>query len=100
MKSGGILKAKKIAIAAESAGLRCRIDGVPGESKLSNTAAAHLALSLPNLLPSGSGVAQHHYTLKSDIGEGGLLLDRGAVGITDAHGFGFTVNESSLRGAR
>ncbi|MBI4257481.1 MAG: dipeptide epimerase [Thaumarchaeota archaeon] len=99
MKCGGLLKAKKIATAAESAGIVCRVDGVPGESKLSNTASTHLALSLPNLMLSGSGVAQHHYTLRSDIGEGGLILDRGAARITDAPGLGFSVNDSMLKGS-
>ncbi len=100
MKCGGILKAKKIAVAAESSRIACRVDGVPGETKLSNTAAAHLALSLPNLLPTGSGVAQHRYTLKRDVGEGGLILDRGEVTISGTPGLGFNVDESFLRKAR
>jgi L-alanine-DL-glutamate epimerase-like enolase superfamily enzyme len=48
MKSGGILKARKIAAVAESAKMLCMI-GCMGESEIGITAGAHLAAAVKNI---------------------------------------------------
>ncbi|MDH5451369.1 MAG: dipeptide epimerase [Candidatus Bathyarchaeota archaeon] len=48
MKSGGILKAKKIAVIAEAANVPCMI-GCMGESTVGITAGVHLAAALKNI---------------------------------------------------
>ena len=95
IKAGGIWNARKIVNIAEAAGLSCRVDGVPGDTKLSNTASAHLALSIKTLVP-GSGVMQHYYSLKKDItavGGGGLIFRDGEVSVPDKPGFGVNLKE-------
>jgi len=48
MKSGGILKARKIAAIAEAAGIPCMI-GCMGESEIGIAAGAHLAAAVKNI---------------------------------------------------
>lgn len=48
MKSGGILRGRKIADVAEAAGIQCMI-GCMGESSIGVTAAAHLAAAVKNI---------------------------------------------------
>ncbi|MCK4313221.1 dipeptide epimerase, partial [Candidatus Bathyarchaeota archaeon] len=48
MKSGGILKGKKIASIAEAAGIPCMV-GCMGESGIGIAAAAHLAAAIKNI---------------------------------------------------
>jgi L-alanine-DL-glutamate epimerase-like enolase superfamily enzyme len=48
MKSGGILRGRKIADVAEAAGIQCMI-GCMGESGIGITAAAHLAAAVKNI---------------------------------------------------
>ena len=48
MKSGGILKGKKIALVAEAAGVPCMI-GCMGESEIGIAAGAHLAAGIRNI---------------------------------------------------
>ncbi|MBI4258003.1 MAG: hypothetical protein HY619_03525, partial [Thaumarchaeota archaeon] len=95
-KAGGLYPAKKIITIAEAAGLQVRIDGVPGDTKLSNTAAAHVATTTRRLLP-GSGVMQHRYFLKDDVvAEGGLVFEDGRVSVDDKPGFGIKHKENLL----
>lgn len=97
IKAGGLTKARRIAVLAESFGLRCRVDGLPGESKLSNTASAHLVLTLRN--PVGCGVA-HFTRLGEDfVVEGGLSLAHGRVSLPDRPGLGVEVSGDALRRA-
>jgi L-alanine-DL-glutamate epimerase-like enolase superfamily enzyme len=99
IKAGGLYKAKKIATVAEAAGLLCRIDGIPGETKISNTAAVHLGLTIGSLLP-GSGVMQHYYTCREDIvTAGGLAFKDGSVSVDDSPGLGVTYRENLFRPA-
>jgi L-alanine-DL-glutamate epimerase-like enolase superfamily enzyme len=48
MKSGGILKARKIAAIAEAAGIPCMI-GCMGESEIGIAAGTHLAAAVKNI---------------------------------------------------
>ncbi|MCD6445293.1 dipeptide epimerase [Candidatus Bathyarchaeota archaeon] len=75
MKSGGILKAKKIAAAAEAAGIPCMI-GCMGESKVGISAAAHLAAAVKNI---------QYADLDSDLMLKDKLVKRGGVKIKDSH---------------
>ncbi len=96
MKCGGILPARKIAAIAEGFNLQCRIDGVPGEIKISNTAASHLALSLRNLV-DGSGVMQHYYGPKIEIvTKGGLVFKDGSVSVSEGIGLGLEYSKDLL----
>jgi len=96
-KAGGIYPARKIITLAESAGLLVRIDGVPGDTKLSNTAGAHLALTARRLMP-GSGVMQHRAWLKDDFSvSGGLIFKDGKVSVPDTPGIGVVPNEKLVR---
>jgi L-Ala-D/L-Glu epimerase len=98
-KAGGIYPARKIVNVAEAAGVLIRVDGVPGDTKLSNTAAAHLALTVPRLMP-GSGVMQHRYWVKKDFSlSGGLVLKDGKVSVPDAPGIGVVPDESLVEDA-
>jgi L-Ala-D/L-Glu epimerase len=98
-KAGGLYPAKKIVALAEAAGLLVRVDGVPGDTRVSNTAAAHLALTVPRLMP-GSGVMQHRYWLKEDFSlKGGLVLKDGKVTVPDEAGIGVVPNEAILERA-
>jgi o-succinylbenzoate synthase len=62
MKSGGMLKGRKIADVAEAAGIPCMI-GCMGESGIGITAAAHLAAAVKNI---------QHADLDSDV----MLVDK------------------------
>lgn len=75
MKSGGILKARKIAAAAEAAGIPCMI-GCMGESKVGISAAAHLAAAIKNI---------QYADLDSDLLLKDKLVKRGGTKIEDSH---------------
>ncbi|MBI4258002.1 MAG: hypothetical protein HY619_03520 [Thaumarchaeota archaeon] len=95
-KAGGLYPAKKIVTIAEAAGLQIRIDGVPGDTMLSNSAACHLATTIRRLLP-GSGVMQHRYYLKDDVvAEGGLIFKDGRASVDDKPAFGIKHKENLL----
>ena len=95
-KAGGILNCKKIATLCDSFNVLCRIDGVPGETLVSNTAGAHIALNAKTLIPAGSGVMQHYYTLKEDVATGGLIFNEGKVTIDEKPGFGIKLRKRML----
>jgi L-alanine-DL-glutamate epimerase-like enolase superfamily enzyme len=74
MKSGGILKGRKIAAVAEAAGIPCMI-GCMGESGLGIAAGAHLAAAVKNV----------QYTdLDSDLLLRDKLVQKGGVTIEDS----------------
>jgi len=72
MKSGGILKARKIAEVAESAGIECMI-GCMSESTLGIAAGAHLAAAVRNIL---------HADLDSDLIMKDRLVTKGGPGLS------------------
>jgi L-alanine-DL-glutamate epimerase-like enolase superfamily enzyme len=74
MKSGGILKGRKIATVAEAAGIPCMI-GCMGESGLGITAGAHLAAAVRNI---------QYADLDSDLLLKDKLVQKGGVAITDS----------------
>jgi len=84
MKSGGIFKAKQIAIIAEAAGIPCMI-GCMLETKLSITAAAHFAASTRNVKEADLDAPLF---LKEDPVKEGIKYDKGILKISDLPGIG------------
>jgi L-alanine-DL-glutamate epimerase-like enolase superfamily enzyme len=74
MKSGGILKGRKIADVAEAAGIPCMI-GCMGESGIGITAAAHLAAAMKNI---------QYADLDSDIMLQDKLVKKGGTGVKNS----------------
>jgi o-succinylbenzoate synthase len=75
MKSGGILKARKIAAIAEAAGVPCMI-GCMGESEIGIAAGAHLAAAVKNI---------QYADLDSDILLRDKLVSRGGTKVKDSY---------------
>ena len=75
MKSGGILKARKIAEVAESAGIPCMI-GCMSESGLGIAAAGHLAAATRNI---------RYADLDSDLMHLDKLVKKGGLGLEESH---------------
>jgi len=86
MKAGGLHPARKMAALAESAGLGYRLDGVRGETRVSNTATAHLATALRRAV--APGFMQHRRLQADVVKSGGLTFEAGAVSVPDAPGLG------------
>jgi L-alanine-DL-glutamate epimerase-like enolase superfamily enzyme len=88
MKAGGLNPARKMAALAESAGLGYRVDGIRGETRVSNTATAHLATALNQ--PVAPGFMQHRRLRDDVVTEGGLRFEAGRVSVSDSPGLGLT----------
>jgi L-alanine-DL-glutamate epimerase-like enolase superfamily enzyme len=93
IKAGGLYKSWQMATLAERFGLAVRVDGIPGESVLSNTASAHVAMTLKQ--PIVCGVMQHA-RLERDFASGGIQYRDGKVTLPDAPGLGCGVDEALL----
>ena len=74
MKSGGILKGRKIAAVAEAAGIPCMI-GCMGESEIGIAAGAHLAAAVKNI---------QHADLDSDLLLKDKLVKKGGTRVKDS----------------
>ncbi len=74
MKSGGILKARKIAAIAEAAGIPCMI-GCMGESEIGIAAGAHLAAAVKNI---------QYADLDSDLLLKDKLVKKGGTKVKDS----------------
>jgi o-succinylbenzoate synthase len=74
MKSGGILKGKKIAATAEAAGVPCMI-GCMGESEIGIAAGAHLAAAVKNI---------QHADLDSDLLHREKIVKKGGAKVKDS----------------
>jgi L-alanine-DL-glutamate epimerase-like enolase superfamily enzyme len=74
MKSGGLLKGRKIADVAEAAGISCMI-GCMGESGIGITAATHLAAAVKNI---------QHADLDSDLLLQDKLVKIGGTGVKNS----------------
>jgi L-alanine-DL-glutamate epimerase-like enolase superfamily enzyme len=98
MKCGGLHPAKKMAALAESAGLGYRVDGVRGETRVSNTATAHLATALR--FPVAPGFMQHRRLQDDVVKKGGLIYEAGRVSVPDAPGLGLECPPFGERVAR
>lgn len=94
IKAGGLYKCWQMSTIAERFGLAVRVDGIPGESKLSNTASAHVAMALKQ--PVVCGVMQHQRLETDFVTGGGLEFRDGQVHLPDAPGLGCTVSEELL----
>lgn len=88
MKAGGLWRAMQMAMLLSGAGLGYRVDGVRGETRVSNTASVHLATSLP--APLASGLMQHARLAEDIVTDGGLQFAGGRVSVTEAPGLGLT----------
>ena len=95
MKSGGILKARKIAEVAEVAGVSCMI-GCMSESAIGIAAGAHLAAATKNI---------QYADLDSDLMQKDKLVKKGGVGLEDSdrvfpafNGLGIEELDESLLG--
>jgi L-alanine-DL-glutamate epimerase-like enolase superfamily enzyme len=94
MKSGGILKGRKIATIAEAAGVPCMI-GCMGESEIGIAAGAHLAAAVKNI---------QHADLDSDLLLKDKLVKKGGTKVKNSmrvfsrqHGLGIKeLNEQLL----
>jgi len=94
IKAGGLYKCWQMATIAERFGLAVRVDGIPGESILSNTASAHVAMTLRQ--PIVCGVMQHGRLERDFVVGGGLQYRDGMVTLPDAPGLGCEVDEAML----
>jgi L-alanine-DL-glutamate epimerase-like enolase superfamily enzyme len=95
MKSGGILKARKIAAVAETAGMPCMI-GCMGESEIGIAAGAHLAAAVRNI---------QYADLDSDLLLKDKLVTKGGTEVKDSmrrfprqHGLGIEEIDHKLLG--
>jgi L-alanine-DL-glutamate epimerase-like enolase superfamily enzyme len=95
MKSGGILKGRKIAEVAEAAGVPCMI-GCMGESEIGIAAGAHLAAAVKNI---------RYADLDSDLLLKDKLVKKGGMKINDSmrifpdeNGLGITQTHDRLLG--
>ncbi|HZD10690.1 MAG TPA: enolase C-terminal domain-like protein [Candidatus Binatia bacterium] len=86
LKAGGLWRAHQMALLLDAAGLGCRVDGVRGETRVSNTASAHLATSLAR--PIAPGLMQHARLAKDVVTAGGLHFASGHVSVNDDPGLG------------
>jgi L-alanine-DL-glutamate epimerase-like enolase superfamily enzyme len=84
MKSGGLGEAQKIAAIAEAAGMECMI-GAMMESKLSVTAAVHLAMAR-NVITKYD--LDPPILCSSDPVKGGVVYDGVSITVSDAPGLG------------
>lgn len=91
MKAGGLWKAHQIAMLVQGAGLGYRVDGVRGETRVSNTASVHFATALRK--PVAPGFMQHARLAEDVVAEGGLTFAGGRVSVPDLPGLGLTVRE-------
>ena len=94
IKAGGLYKCWQMATIAERFGLAVRVDGIPGESILSNTASAHVAMTLKQ--PIVCGVMQHGRLEYDFVEKGGLQYKDGKVTLPDAPGLGCEIDEKAL----
>jgi L-Ala-D/L-Glu epimerase len=92
-KSSGIFKARKIAASAESAGVQLQVGGFL-ESRLGFTAAAHFALTSPNILHCDFDTP---LMFIEDPVLGGITYDeKGVITVPDTPGLGASVNDAYL----
>ncbi len=89
MKCGGISEAIKIVHIAESAGIPCMV-GCMLESRISLTAAAHLALAFKNIKYVD---LDSYLFLKDDPVTGGMEIVDGMIRLPDKPGLGVEVKE-------
>lgn len=93
MKTGGLWPARQMASLIEAAGLGYRVDGVRGETLLSNTASVHLTTSLSR--PVAPGLMQHRRLADDVVDQGGLRFADGRVSVDDQPGLGVSLKSDA-----
>ncbi len=96
MKCGGISEAIKILNIAEAAGIPCMI-GCMLESRISLTAAAHLALAFKNIKYVD---LDSHLFLKDDPVSGGMEIKNGIITLPNSPGLGITGIYNTVNGRK
>ncbi len=93
MKSGGLLKAMRIAAIAEAANLQCMI-GSMTETRVALTAAAHVAMAQKCVVYADLDTFTEH---KIDPVIGGMQVKDGLVTLPETPGFGLDVDADFLK---
>ena len=95
MKTGGILKARKIAAIAEAAGIPC-YGGTLWEGAIALAAAAHLIAATENIA-LGCEFYMPRYAMLADIVQQGLPIAEGAVGVPTGAGLGMALDAGEFK---
>lgn len=95
MKTGGILKARRIAAIAEAAGMPA-YGGTLWEGGIAHAAAAHLIAATENI-SLGCEFYMPRYAMLADVVQQGLAIEDGAVIVPTAPGLGMTLDANEFR---
>jgi L-alanine-DL-glutamate epimerase-like enolase superfamily enzyme len=96
MKSGGILKAMRIAAIAEAANMQCMV-GSMTETRVALTAAAHVAMAQKCVVYADLDTFTEH---KIDPVIGGMQVKDGLVTLPETPGLGLDVEADFLKALR
>jgi L-alanine-DL-glutamate epimerase-like enolase superfamily enzyme len=93
-RPGGLFRARHLVTLATAAGIRCQIDDV-AETRITTTAVAHLAASVPEGLYFYYSSGPAHMWLKEDVvGKGGISIDPdGLVHLPTGPGLGLELDD-------
>lgn len=94
IKSGGILRARRMAFIADSAGIKCYL-GSQGETSIGTAAGLHYALSA-NCFDYGGEIYGPKFFLK-DIVKESVKIERGYVYPSQAPGFGVELDMERIK---
>jgi len=95
MKTGGILKARRIAAIAEAAGIPC-YGGTLWEGGIALAAAAHLIAATENIA-LGCEFYMPRYAMLADIVQQGLAIENGAVTVPTTPGLGMALDAGEFK---
>jgi L-alanine-DL-glutamate epimerase-like enolase superfamily enzyme len=90
MKTGGITGALKANAVAEARGIRAMV-GCMDESRISMAAAAHFALAMNNVVHAD---LDGHIDIVDDVAGAGILIENGAVRVSEDVGLGLAIEET------
>ncbi len=93
MKSGGILKAMRIAAIAEAANMQCMV-GAMAETRVALTAAAHVAMAQKCVIYADLDSFTEH---KIDPVIGGMQVKDGLVTLSETPGLGLDIDAEFLK---
>lgn len=95
MKTGGILKARKISAIAEAAGVPC-YGGTLWEGAIAHAAAAHLIAATGNI-SLGCEFYMPRYAMLADVVQQGLAIESGAVIVPTLPGLGMVLEPGEFK---